>query len=87
MIDSGSHLFLSEFRNCMMHYNLDNKDNVIILEKYYNVNEPFYGLVESCFEGQLFIEFSTKSTQYILELKKYLLSWFYINMRKVKWDL
>lgn len=43
----GDSLFHSKFRNCMMHYNLENQ-GVISPE---NANKHFYGIVETCFNG------------------------------------
>jgi hypothetical protein len=44
----GEPLFQSKFRNCMMHYNLAGYD-VLSQE---HINSPFYGIVETCFEGK-----------------------------------
>ena len=42
----------TEFRNCMMHYDLIDKNNkFLIRDEYLNVNIPLFGLVESCFNG------------------------------------
>jgi len=87
MIDKGVALFPSAFRNCMMHYDLCNKGNPVVLEEKYNSEEPFYGLIESCFEGKSYNEFASELRAYILELERCLSSWFHIDMRKIKWDL
>lgn len=45
-------LINSEFRNCMMHYDLLNKNNKFLIQyKYLNSSIPLFGLVESCFDG------------------------------------
>lgn len=43
----ANNLFNSKFRNCMMHYGLANQD-LIQIE---NIEKPFYGIVETCFDG------------------------------------
>lgn len=47
ILKQGEKIFNSKLRNCMMHYSLENA-GVISLE---NVNKPFYGIIETCFEG------------------------------------
>lgn len=48
--DVASGLFQSRFRNCMMHYNLENQ-GVLSLE---HIDQPFFGIVENCFEGKAY---------------------------------
>lgn len=43
-------LFQSKFRNCMMHYGLENQN--VLSEEY--IEKPFYGMLETCFEGKDF---------------------------------
>ena len=50
----GAKLFQTKLRNCMMHYNLENA-GVITFE---NVNKPFYGIIENCFEGMNYQEYT-----------------------------
>ena len=45
---AGNELFQSKFRNCMMHYNLENQ-GVLSLE---HIEQPFFGIIENCFEGK-----------------------------------
>lgn len=47
ILDQGKRLFEAKLRNCMMHYNLADA-GVITIE---NVNKPFYGIIENCFNG------------------------------------
>lgn len=42
-----SDMFQSKFRNCMMHYGLENQD-VLSLEY---IDHPFFGIIENCFGG------------------------------------
>ena len=48
ILEFGKPLFQSKFRNCMMHYNLVGYD---VLSREY-IDCPFYGIVETCFEGK-----------------------------------
>lgn len=43
----GDSMFQSKFRNCMMHYNLEGQG---VLSSQY-IEQPFYGMVETCFNG------------------------------------
>ncbi|MCI6272063.1 MAG: hypothetical protein MR601_03840 [Erysipelotrichaceae bacterium] len=47
IIKEGEKIFKTQLRNCMMHYNL-NGSNVIMPEY---IDKPFYGIIESCFDG------------------------------------
>lgn len=42
-----SDMFQSKFRNCMMHYGLENQ-NVLSFEY---IERPFFGIIENCFNG------------------------------------
>ena len=47
----------SEFRSCMMHYGLINKENkFLIKEQKFNLDIPMMGLVESCFDNVNYFE-------------------------------
>ena len=47
-LSKGNDLFQSQFRNCMMHYNLENQ-GALSLE---HIEQPFFGIVENCFAGR-----------------------------------
>ena len=47
ILSKGNDLFQSKFRNCMMHYNLQDQ-GVLSLE---HIEKPFFGIIETCFEG------------------------------------
>lgn len=53
IFDSANNLFLSKFRNCMMHYGLVDQ-GVISME---NIQKPFYGIIETCYDGMNFYTF------------------------------
>jgi hypothetical protein len=48
ILEFGRPLFQSKFRNCMMHYDLAGYN---VLSREY-IKCPFYGIVETCFEGK-----------------------------------
>ena len=50
----GEKLFQTKLRNCMMHYNLENA-GVITSE---NTDKPFYGIIESCFDGMSYQDYT-----------------------------
>lgn len=87
LLKNGVELFESEFRNCMMHYDLCNKNGqIIVLEKYYSDNNVFFGLVESCFNGLSYEEFFNKIRKYLYEIEEILMKLFYVEKEKIKWD-
>ncbi len=86
-IKNGSYLFPSNFRNCMMHYDFCNKGTEVIMEKNFSDDKPFFGLIESCFGGKSYSRFFSELSIFLNDLEKYLLSWFNVDMKKVKWDL
>lgn len=56
-INLNNNFMNTEFRNCMMHYGLINKDNkFLIKEQKFNLNIPMMGLVESCFNNINYFE-------------------------------
>ncbi len=52
--DDADGLFQSKFRNCMMHYGLENRDVLSVS----NIKKPFYGIVENCFDGMDYYTYS-----------------------------
>lgn len=50
----GEKIFQTKLRNCMMHYNLQNAE-VITFE---NVDKPFYGIIENCFNGMSYQDYT-----------------------------
>ena len=52
-LSSAKNLFQSKFRNCMMHYGIENQ-GVISIE---NIEKPFYGIVETCYNGMDYYSF------------------------------
>lgn len=60
ILKQGRLLFTTKLRNCLMHYNLENA-GVISLK---NIDKPFYGIIENCFEGKSYKE-------YLIELHEF----------------
>lgn len=56
ILDSNRDLIDSSFRSYMMHYGFANKGSSIIKEKYIDLEKPFFGLIESCFNGMEYNE-------------------------------
>ena len=56
-LDFDNSLINTEFRNCMMHYGLvDKENNFLINSNTFNLNIPMFGLVESCFDNLNYFE-------------------------------
>jgi hypothetical protein len=53
ILECGENLFQTKFRNCMMHYNLENAGVITIN----NIDKPFYGIIENCFNGMSYQEY------------------------------
>lgn len=87
LVDEGRIYFRSSFRNCMMHYDLVKNEEPCILEEYYKPDIPFYGLVESCFDGMSAGEYYAKLRDYMDSVETYLNGWFTLDFDKICWDL
>ena len=60
ILKNGDFLFTSKFRNCMMHYNMENNGVFAITEENFNEKELFFGLVEECFNGESYGKYLDK---------------------------
>lgn len=86
-VQENSMLFSSNFRNCMMHYDLvDRNCTPVILKKWYDPTRPFYGLVESCYDGLTYDLFYDQLYKLSKELEEYLLSYFTVNVKSICWN-
>lgn len=56
IFNMSNSLFKSKFRNCMMHYGLENQG---VLSKE-NLGKPFYGIIETCYDGMNYYTFLNK---------------------------
>lgn len=53
--------FKTEFRNCMMHYRLTNKNGELLIKsEFADLCKPLCGLVESIFDGESYNEYKNK---------------------------
>ena len=60
-IQLNNNFMNGDFRNCMMHYGLKNKENRFIIEEQkFNLDIPMMGLVESCFDNLDYFELKRK---------------------------
>lgn len=84
---NSSNLLSVPFRNCMMHYDLVNKQNQPVIQpKWHDPDKQFYGLVESCFDGLSFEQYFTNLYAFSQMVEGNLLSYFHVNLDDVNWD-
>ena len=72
VLELEDNLFQSKFRNCMIHYGIQNQ-GVISLE---NIEELFYGIVETCFNGMSLNTYYSKLRNLESIIIQYLESYF-----------
>lgn len=72
LLDEGKALFLTDFRNCMMHYDLQ-KHSVLTPE---NLDKPLFGLVENCFPNHSYESYSIQLETYRNKLCEYIEQYF-----------
>lgn len=77
-------MFRTEFRNCMMHYDLYNNSICAIKEKYMNYEIPFFGLVESCYEGKDFKSLNKDITALSKNAESFLRKFVVIDINKLQ---
>lgn len=68
VILNSDELMNTDFRSCMMHYEFIKNDSYLIDEKYLDFTKPFYGLIETYFNGVTYIEFCRIINQKISEI-------------------
>lgn len=79
----NSKLLNTRFRNCMMHYDLlDKEGKFLILPKYENENIPMFGLVESCFGGLTYAELKTNVLFELEKISDILSEWLGIKVTR-----
>lgn len=76
VVDSKDKLFLSKFRNCMMHYDLVADGSFAISDAHFDNKKPLYGLVEDCFNGLSYDDFFDLITALSKEIEDFLVSQF-----------
>lgn len=84
LINNSSDLFESRFRGCMMHYSLNDKQGFCIDDKYFDMNIPMYGLVETCFKGITYNEYNLKLLKLSAKIESLLKRQFNIDENRVK---
>lgn len=68
ILEDTNQLMNSDFRSCMMHYEYRKNESYLIDEKYLDFTKPFYGLVETCFDGTTYTEFCGRINVKISEI-------------------
>ena len=84
LIDGSADCFDSRFRGCMMHYSFTDKQGFCIDEKYFDMNIPLYGLIETCFNGLAFDEYNNKLISLCTDIETLLKRQFSICAERVK---
>ena len=87
IIENGRNLFPTEYRNCMMHYELVHNDKSYIKQELYRPDIPLYGLIESCFYGQSAKNYYDNLRKYMDNVEIFLNSFFKLDYQNIKWDL
>lgn len=77
-------IFNQRFRNCMMHYSFAEKGQNLIEEKYFDIEKPLYGLIESCFDGKCYEVFSSEVKDNIYMMESLLNSMLLVDSLKLK---
>lgn len=77
-------IFNQRFRSCMMHYSFAEKGQILIKEKYFDIEKPLYGLVDSCFDGKSYKVLSSEIKENLLMMENMLDSMLLIDCTKVK---
>ncbi|MBE5912677.1 MAG: hypothetical protein E7274_01280 [Pseudobutyrivibrio ruminis] len=83
-INSLYPIFDSKFRNCLMHYSFAENGQKLIEEKYFDIETPLYGLVESCFDGKSYKELSNEIKGNLFKMESTLNSMLLIDSSKLK---
>ena len=77
-------LFSSDFRGCMMHYRLTDKNQKALIKKdVYNEEIPFNGLIESVFPEMNFGLYNDKLSRKRDAIEEFLKRQFYIDVNKI----
>lgn len=76
----GNEIFQSKFRNCMMHYNLEDQ-GVLSFE---HSKKPFYGIIETCFNGKDYQSYLASLHKLSDTIIEYLESHFNFSKLKLK---
>lgn len=83
-VDERFSLFQSSFRNCMMHYDLWQNGTEVIKSECCDLQKPFYGLVESCFDGCSFLQYKEKIILFMEQLEQLLMKQINIDVHNLK---
>lgn len=66
----------TNFRNVLMHSSFTDKNGTFLINKeYFDINKPFFGLIESCFNGISYVEFESELDSRLTNISKILHEW------------
>ena len=84
MNNGGKILTCSHFRNCMMHYDLYDKNGIFMISpEYLNLNTPLFGLVESCYAGITYMQLKSEIIKRLNETSMVLSKWLNITLNNL----
>jgi len=84
LIAETKQLFDAQFRNCMMHYSIEKDGDFIISEKYQDLHKPFFGLIESRFDGASYTNYSKRLNKSIFDVSTILTEILSLNLSDLK---
>ena len=84
ILNSHEYLFSSTFRNCMMHYDLVADGSFAISERFFDSQKPLFGLIEECFNGLSYDDFSNRLSDLSNQIERILASQFSFSSLRVK---
>lgn len=84
ILKNGEILFASRFRNCMMHYNMENNGIFSVSEENFNEEKMFFGLVEDCFNGESYKQYLDKINCFGQQMEDLLTQQFNIESAHLK---
>jgi hypothetical protein len=83
LLDTGENMLShSQFRNCMMHYDLyDKNGRFLISQEYLNLDIPLFGLVESCFSGITYVQLKLDIVEKLNTISDVLSEWLDVSIK------
>lgn len=83
---SDRSLFEPNFRNCMMHYSFRNiNGDSLIKDIEYDINRPFFGLIESCYDNDMkYDDLKTRIDVKLNDISSILEEWLDIQIDDLK---
>ena len=79
-----NNVFDSSFRNCMMHYSYSKDGVSLVEEQYFDLENPLFGLCESCFDGMSIEDLERKVEDNLVVMGKLIESFLLIDYSGLK---